>query len=113
VWINAFAKKIPSLWQANTDAQFILDAYVAVAYSSFYMTKLDRSMKTSFKQIRENCISYGDNKIETIRKLGNTLINMQQMSSRQVVHISLSLSLYSTSRKTIFINTIAEKKHMF
>ena len=46
-----------------------------------------------------------DGKIQTIRKLGNALLNMQQMSIRQAVHVVLSLPLHSSSRKTIFINT--------
>lgn len=37
-------------------------------------------MTIIFKQIRENYISCGDNKIESIRKLGNALL-MKQMSS--------------------------------
>lgn len=36
-------------------------------------------MTTALKQIRENFIFCGDTKIETIRKLGNTFLNMQQM----------------------------------
>jgi len=51
VWINSFEKKVPSLRQANIDAQFILDAYVAATYSSSYITKIDLSMTTAFKQI--------------------------------------------------------------
>ena len=35
----------------------------------------------------------------------NALINYQEMSSRQAVHIALSLPLHKSSRKTIFINT--------
>ena len=32
IWTNAFAKQVPSLWYANTDKQFILDAYAATSY---------------------------------------------------------------------------------
>ena len=113
VWINAFAKQVPQLWHANTDAQFILNAHAAATYCSSYMTKMDRSMTSAFKKIREDCCYNNDSKVETIRRLGNALLNMQQMSSRQAVHIVLSLPLYSSSRKTIFINTAPSEKRTF
>ena len=46
-----------------------------------------------------------DNKTKFIRKLGNALLNYQQMSSHQAVHIALSLQLHRSSRKTMFIKT--------
>ena len=110
IWINAFAKTIPDLWQANTYTQYVLDAYATAKYVSSYITKKDRTMTTTFKKIKEQCFTNNDGKIETIRKLGNTLLNMQQMSSRQAVHIVLSLPLHSSSRKTIFINTSPDDK---
>ena len=110
IWINAFAKSIPDLWQANTDAQYVLDAYATAKYVSSYFTKKDRTMPTTFKKIKEQCFTNNDGKIQTICKLGNTLLNMQQMSSRQAVRIVLSLPLHSSSRKTIFINTSPDDK---
>ena len=41
-----------SLWNANTDTQYILNAYATSSYCSSYMTKLDRSMTSAFKKIR-------------------------------------------------------------
>ena len=40
-----------------------------------------------------------------IRTLGNTLLNLQQMSAQQAVHIALSLPLNHSSRQCNFINT--------
>ena len=45
--------------------------------------------------------------------LGNTLLNLQQMSSQQVVYIALSLPLNCSSRKCVFINTSPLEKHTF
>ena len=53
IWINPFAKSIPKIWQANTDAQFVLDAYVAATYVSSYITKFDRNLTTAFKKIKD------------------------------------------------------------
>jgi len=43
-----------------------------------------------------------------IKKLENTLINAQQMSIQQVVHITLSITFYFTTRSFQFINTCNE-----
>jgi hypothetical protein len=43
--------------------------------------------------------------MKTISRLGKALVNMQQMSAQQVVHIILPLPLNTSSRKCIFINT--------
>jgi hypothetical protein len=110
IWINGFSKKVPTLLHANTDAQFILDAYAPAAYCNSYITKMDRTKTSAFKKIREEFLCKIDIKIKTIRKLGNTLLNMQQMSSHQAVHIVMSLPLYSSPRTTIFINTAPFEK---
>ena len=103
---------MPKLWQANTDAQFVLDAYATTTYVSSYITKFDCNMTTAFKKIKDQCLADNDGKIETIRKLGNALLNMQQMSIRQAVHIVLSFPLYSSSRNTIFINIAPDDKQI-
>ena len=48
-----------------------------------------------------------------IRTLGNTALNLQQMSAQQVVHIALSLPLNCSSRKCAFINTSPLEKRTF
>ena len=93
IWTNAFARKMLALWYTNTDTQFILDAYATASYCCSYMTKQDTTTTTY------------DNKTQFIHKIGNALLNYQQMSSHQVVHIALSLQLHRSSRKTMFIKT--------
>ena len=51
--------------------------------------------------------------IQMIHMLGNTLLNIQQMSSQQAVHIALSLPLTCSSRKCVFINTSPLEKPTF
>lgn len=65
---------------------------------------MDHSITTEFKQIGQKIVSCRDNKIEGIRRLGNTLLSIQQMSSGQEMHIVSCLCLYSASRRTIFMN---------
>jgi len=40
-----------------------------------------------------------------IRALGNTLLNLQQMSAQQTFHVALSRPLDCGSRKRVFTNT--------
>lgn len=105
VWINPFAKTVPQLWLANADAQCILDSYAAATYCSSYMAKFDRTLTEAFRKIREESTESRDDTIQVIRKLGNALLNFQEMSSRQAVHIVLPLALHCSSLRTIFINT--------
>ena len=79
IWNNIFSQKMPSLWNANTDAQYILNAYAAALYCSSYMTKLDRSMTSAFKKIHREHEKSKINAIDMIRTLGNALFNLQQM----------------------------------
>ena len=90
----------------------MLDSYAVATYVSSYITKFDCNLTTAFKKIKHQCLTNNDGKIQTIRKLGNTLLNMQQMSIRQAVHVVISLPLHSSSRKTIFINTAPDVKQI-
>jgi exonuclease III len=113
IWNNSFAKDMPALWNANTDAQYVLNAYAAASYCSSYMTKVDKSMTNAFRKIRKEHERSEIDAIQMIRTLGNTLLNLQQMSSQQAVHIALSLPLNCSSRECIFINTSPIDKHTF
>lgn len=41
-WINSFIMGMPNLGNANTDAQYVLNAYATASYFSSYMTKVDK-----------------------------------------------------------------------
>jgi hypothetical protein len=113
IWNNNFSKDMPVMWNANTDAQYVLNAYAATSYCTSYMTKVDKSMTSAFRRIhKEHEISHID-AMQMIRTLGNTLLNFQQMFAQQAVHIALSLPLNCSSRKCVFINTSPLEKHTF
>jgi len=111
IWNNNFAKAMPTLSNANTDAQFVLNAYATTSYCSSYMTKIDKSMTNAFRRIRKEHKKNEIDAMQMIHKLGNTLLNLQQMSAQQAVHIALSLPLSCNSRECIFINTSAVDEH--
>jgi hypothetical protein len=113
IWNNSFSKDMPVMWNANTGAQYVLNAYVAASYCTSYMTKVDKSMTSAFIRIRKEHERSHIDVVQMIHTLGNTLLNLQQMSAQQAVHIALSLPLNCSSRKCVFINTSPLEKHTF
>ena len=77
------------------------------------MTKLDKTMTSMFKHIREEHKQTNVDVVQTITRLGKALLNLQQMSSQQAVYIVLSLPLNASSRKCIFINTSPKYQRAF
>ena len=97
----------------NTDAQYVLNAYAATLYCTSYMTKVDKSIKSAFRRIRKEHERSHIDAMQMICMLGNTLLNLQQMSTQQAVHIALSFPLNCSSRKCVFINTSPLEKCTF
>jgi hypothetical protein len=113
IWNNSFSKDMPIMWNANTDAQYVLNTYAATSYCTSYMTKVDKSMTNAFSRIRKEHEKSRIDVIQMIRTLGNTLLNLQQMFAQQAVHIALSLPLNCSSRKCVFINTSSPDTRTF
>jgi hypothetical protein len=113
IWKNSFSKDMPVMWKENTDAQYVLNAYAEASYCTSYMTKVDKSMTSAFRRIHKEHERSHIDAIQMIHTLGNTFLNLQQMSSQQAIHIALSLPLTCSSRKRVFINTSPLEKHMF
>jgi len=42
-----------NIWNANIDAQFVLNAYATTSYYNSYMTKVDKSMTNAFIRIHK------------------------------------------------------------
>lgn len=51
----------------------------------------------TFKNIRDNHVKTKSDILNTISSLGKALVNLQQMSAQQVVHIVLSLPVNYSS----------------
>jgi hypothetical protein len=79
------------MWEANTDAQYILDPYFVVAYCIFYLTKINKSITQEMQSMLNKCRHEQYEPFEQIKKLGNIFLNAQQMSIQQAMHISLSI----------------------
>jgi len=81
IWNNSFSKDMLVMWKANTDVQYVLNAYAATSYCTLYMTKVDKSMTSAFRRIRKEHERSHIDAIQMIHTLGNTLLNLQQMSA--------------------------------
>lgn len=113
IWNNSFSFNMPHLWNANTCAQYVLNAYAATSYCSSYMTKVDRSMTNAFKRIRQEHEKRKIDAIQMIQSLGNAFLNLQQISAQQAIHIALSLPLHHSLRECSFINTALAYEQTF
>jgi hypothetical protein len=111
IWNNSFSKYQPVMWNANTDAQYVLNAYATTSYCASYMEKVDKSMTSAFRRIHKEHERNHIDTMQMIRALGNTLLNLQQISAQQTVHVALSLPLDCGSRKCVFTNTSPLEKH--
>jgi len=75
------------------------------------MEKVDKSMTSAFKRIhKEHEINHIDT-MQMIHALGNTFLNLQQISAQKIVDVALSLPLECGSRKCVFTNTSPLEKH--
>jgi hypothetical protein len=70
------------MWNANTYAQYVLNAYAATSYCTSYMEKVDKSMTSAFRRIRKEHEKIQIDAMQMIRTIGNTLLNLQKMYSQ-------------------------------
>jgi hypothetical protein len=106
---NVFGRLVGPLWQANTDAQFVLDPYAAASYCTSYLTKVDKSVTAEMKATLEKCKYEQTSDVERVRKMGNSFLNAQQMPAQLAVYLALSLPLHHATRSFQFINTSEEQ----
>ncbi len=69
--INAYAIKVATLWEANTNIQFFFDSYVATSYYTSYFTKFDKTITNEFQTIIKKCENENVDANLKVRKLGN------------------------------------------
>jgi len=113
ICINVFGMHAKPLWGTNINAQYILDLYAITLYCSFYFTKIDKYVIQEMKIILEKCKHEQTRTFECIKKQGNEFLNAQQMFIQQVVHITLSIPLYHSTRSFQFINTCQQQDKTF
>ena len=70
-------------------------------------------MTNAFKKIHDDHQRDNIDALKMIGKLGNALLNLQQMSAQQAAHLVLALPLHSSSRKCTFIDTRSHNDRIF
>jgi len=110
---NVYGKHVGPLWEANIDAQFILDPSTVISYCTSYLTKVDKSITQKMQLVLEKYKYEQTKTFEHIKKLGNAFLNPQQMSDQQAIHKALSIPLYHATRLFQFIDTCEEENKAF
>jgi hypothetical protein len=100
-----FGIHVGLLWGVNTYAPYILNPYATTSYYTSYLIKVDKYVIQKMKIILNKCKHEQIEAFKCIKKLGNAFLNAQQMFVQQVVHITLSMPLYHSTRSFQLINT--------
>ena len=83
-------------WQANTDIQFVLNAYACVMYIASYIMKTERSMGELLKQVAAEART---NELKTqLRKVGAAFLTHREVSAQEAVYRILSLPMKQLSK---------------
>jgi hypothetical protein len=102
--INSFNAELTRIWRANTDVQFVLDAYACVQYVTGYMLKGDRALTRAMQDVMNAAELDGDVEA-TIRRGGFLFINMHEISAQMAAYHLLQYALRFMSRAVLFLST--------
>lgn len=100
--INNYNAPVTLAWQANTDIQYVLNAYACVMYVASYIMKTDRAMGRLLKHVASEART--EELKQQLRKVGSTFLT-QEVSAQEAVHRILSLPMKHLSRSVVFIDT--------
>jgi hypothetical protein len=111
---NVFGIHVGPLWGANTNAQYIFRSICSNIILYFLFNQNNNSILQKLKIILDKYKHDKQTKASKhIKKLENAFLNAQQMSTQQVVHITISIPLYHSTRSFQFINTCQQQDRTF
>ena len=90
-------------WQANTDIQYVLNAYACVMYVASYIMKTDRVMGQLLKQVAAEART--EELKQQLKKVVSAFLTHREVSAQEAVYRILSLPMKQLSRAVVFINT--------
>ena len=67
-------------WQANTDIQYVLNAYACVMYVASYIMKTDKAMGQLLKQVAAEART--DEIKQQLRKVGSAFLTQRSQCTR-------------------------------
>ena len=101
--INNYNGPVTLAWQANTDIQYVLNAYACIMYVASYIMKTDRAMGVLLKQVASEART--DELKQQMRKVGNAFLTHREVSAQEAVYRILSLPMKQLSRSVVFVDT--------
>ena len=100
--INNYNAPVTLAWQANTDIQFVLNAYACIMYVASYIMKTDRAMGVLLKQVAAEART--DELKQQMRKVGSAFLTHREVSAQGAVYRILSIPMKQLSRSVIFVD---------
>ena len=101
--VNNYNTSVTLAWQANTDIQYVLNAYACVMYVASYIMKTDRAMGQLLKRVASEART--DELKKQLRKVGSTFLTHREVSAQEAVYRILSLPMKQLSRSVVFVDT--------
>ncbi|XP_070203476.1 uncharacterized protein [Littorina saxatilis] len=103
--MNSRNDSLAQIWMANTDVQFILDAYACAVYILTYISKSQRGMSDLLRSTSDE-VKRGNHSVkEQVRIIANKFLNHCEISAQEAVYLLLQLPMCRSSRDVIFVNT--------
>ncbi len=100
---NQYNPAIIRAWEANTDMQYITNAFACVMYIASYVLKPEKGMGHLLKQTAKEMANEDIQK--QLRKLGSVFLTHREISAQEAVYRANSMPLRHSSRQVIYINT--------
>ena len=104
-YVNNYNPIILPLWKANMDVQLCMDSHAVANYVVSYMTKVSQGVSKAMRDVMQELKTQSPSIRESLRKVGNAMLNSQEVSAQEAVYILLGLQLRKASRTVQFINT--------
>ena len=105
MYVNNYNPILLPLWQANMDVQLCMDSHAVANFVVSYMTKVSLGVSKAMRDVMGQLRTDTPSIRESLRKVGNAMINNQEISTQEAVYILLGLQLRKASRTVQFINT--------
>ena len=102
--VNNYNGPVTLAWQANTDIQYVLNAYACVMYVASYIMKKDRAMGQLLKHLASEA-RIEQLLLKQLRKVGSTFLTHREVSAQEAVYRILSLPMKQLSRSVVFVDT--------
>lgn len=107
-YVNNYNGPVTLAWQANTDVQYVLNAYACVMYIASYIMKTDRVMGQLLKRVASEART--EELKQQLRIVGLAFLTHREVSTQEAVYRILFLPVKQLSRFVVFIDTNPKSK---